>query len=292
MSKANLTLLNSMFDEDFERALDKHVEMGIKKLDLRDAIYGHWVADLDLETARKAKDAIDSRGLEVYCLSTGIFFEEIAKGEQVFREEHLGVLKHHIDLAKILGADVFRLTAPQLAERGADQSSMSIISSEYPWVVDVHREAVDRLADAGIRPTIENEASNCILSVVEDFGEFYESLDRSDSMGLTWDVQNHWATGVYPTKDVYNYLKPMLYYYHVKGGVYEDESSKTLKWNAALEDSNWPVVDITQRVVDDGVSPVICINPTQHGQNKPGYDYSAVPVRDIDFLRRSVKGLE
>jgi hypothetical protein len=36
---------------------------------------------------------------------------------------------------------------------------------------------------------------------------------------------------------------------------------------------------------------VICLNPS-HGAPKPGYDYTDVVKRDIDFLRKNVEGIE
>ena len=79
-------------------------------------------------------------------------------------------------------------------------------------------------------------------------------------------------------------------YYHVKGGQCTPGSTK-LAWNVALEDASWPVVEITKAVVQDGTSPVICVNPAQHGAEKDGYDYQGIVKRDIDFLRSSVAGL-
>jgi sugar phosphate isomerase/epimerase len=162
---------------------------------------------------------------------------------------------------------------------------------KYPWVFDVYREAIDRIVDAGLRPTIENEAFKCMLSRPDEIVEFFDRLDRSKSTGLTWDVQNQWATGVFPTLEVYKTLKPLIQYYHVKGGKFEG-ADKKLRWNVALEDADWPVVEITSRVVADGVSPVICINPAQHGESKSDYDYSNIVKRDIDFLRNNVPGVE
>ena len=67
--------------------------------------------------------------------------------------------------------------------------------------------------------------------------------------------------------------------------------SDQLADNVALEDSDWAVAEITRRVVADGVSPVICLNPPQHGAEREGYDYDSLPERDARFLRDSVPGI-
>lgn len=292
MARSQLTILNSMAGEDFKESLRTHRQWGLDWLDIRDAVYGHWVKDLDVETAKLAKADIDEVGLRVFCLSTSIFFAEIEKGEEVFRKEQLSMVDSVIELSRVLSPQVVRLIAAQMPTRQPDESAMDLVERDFPWVIDVYGEAIDRITDAGFRPTIENEAFRCFLSQVDDYGRFFEALDRSDSVGLTWDVQNHWATGVFPTLEVYEQLKPLIQYYHVKGGQDDGSPQRALKWNVALEDADWPVAEITQQVVDDGVSPVICINPAQHGEQKPGYDYSNIVKRDIDYLRANVRGLE
>lgn len=288
---SQLTILNSMADADFERSLEIHKQWGLKWLDLRDGIYGNWVANVDLESARRARDAINRSELDVFCMSTSTFFEEIEKGEALFREKHLGKLGHLIELGKIFQPKVMRIIAAQLPSRQAGEDAIELIDSKHRWVFDVYREAIDRIVDAGLRPTIENEAFKCMMSGPGEIVAFFDRLDRKDSVDFTWDVQNQWATGVFPTLEVYEQLKPLIRYYHVKGGQMEGGDQK-LRWNVALEDADWPVVEITSKVVADGVSPVICINPAQHGENKPGYDYSNIVKRDIDFLRNNVPGVE
>lgn len=292
MASAQLTLLNSMASQDFEESLQVHREWNLEWMDIRDGVYDHWVKDLPVEVARRAKERIDEARLQVYCLSTSIFFANIEKGEAFFRQEHLSKVDHVIELSKVLKPTVTRLVAAQLPSREDGQSSMELIRSDYPWVIDVYREAIDRITDAGLDVTIENEAFRCFLSRVEDFHEFFQALDRQGKVGLTWDVQNHWATGLFPSMEVYEELRPLIHYYHVKGGQDDRTPERRLKWNVALEDAEWPVQEITQAVVNDGVSPVICLNPAQHGEQKPDYDYSNIVKRDLDYLRANIVGVE
>jgi sugar phosphate isomerase/epimerase len=291
MQTAQLTMLNSMASEDFEESLRIHKKWGIEWLDLRDEIYGNWVATLDLETANRAKVAIDDAGMQVFCLSTSVFFADIAEGEAEFRDVHMRKLKDILEVAKVLQPRVVRVVAAQLAECERGTRSMPLIKEKYPWLADTYREALQLVHDAGFIPTIENEAFKCFLSQPEDFIEFFEWLDRPDIAHLTWDVQNQWATGVFPSLEIYETLKPLIHYYHVKGGQAVGASDR-LAWNVALKEASWPVVEITQAVVNDGVSPIICLNPAQHGAQKPDYNYEDIVKSDIDYLRRSVKGIK
>jgi hypothetical protein len=44
------------------------------------------------------------------------------------------------------------------------------------------------------------------------------------------------------------------------------------------------VTEITRRVIADGVSPVICLNPS-HGRPRPGVDAGDVTERDLQYVR-------
>jgi len=75
--------------------------------------------------------------------------------------------------------------------------------------------------------------------------------------------------GTYPTVEVYEALRPLLGYVHVKGGQAAADDPAKLKWKVGLDEASWPVREVIQAVVDDGVSPVICLNPA-HGEWKNG----------------------
>ncbi|WP_394216448.1 sugar phosphate isomerase/epimerase family protein [Brachybacterium vulturis] len=289
MKTAELTMLNSMADADLEVALAKHKEWGIRHLDIRDGIAGKWVKDITVGEAREAKRAIDDAGMDVFCLSTSIFYGDVTDGEASFHENQVGALDHILEIAEVLQPKLVRIIAAQLPGRAPDESAVEILQRDYPWLIDQYREVVDKIAAAGFTATIENEANKSFLSRTQDFVDFHEWLDRPE-VSLTWDINNQWATGVFPTQEDYEQLKPLIRYYHLKGGQHAD-ADKNLKWNSSLEDSTYDVVGITTRVVQDGVSPIICLNPSQHGENKPGYDYTNLVKRDIDFLRANVEGI-
>lgn len=279
-----------MAGNDFEQSLDQHLAWGITDLDIRDAVYGHWLKALPLPDAERAAAEVQKRNLAVHCLSSSVFFTDIAAGPDVFRGAHSAMLDHIIELAKIFRPRMVRLIAAQLSTRESGPTAVQTVRRDAPWVFDVYREAIDRIGAAGFTPTIENEAGRCLLSHPQEFVEFFDELDRAGAVTLTWDVQNQWATGVFPQPDMLDALGPLMAYYHVKGGRHVDESRK-LTWNVALADATWPIVETTQRVVDAGLSPVICINPAQHGEDDPDYDYQGIVKRDIDFLRTAIKGI-
>lgn len=289
MPTAELTILNSMAGSDLATQIAFHRRQGLRSMDLKNEIYGHWTTEVPLDVASRARTEIEAAGLTVHCLSTSIFFDSIEEGLAVFQKKHLGKVDHVIELARIFKPAFVRVTAAQLLAR-TEADAIADIRRDHSWVFDAYREVIDRVHEAGFNLTIENEVRQCFLSRTHEFLEFFEELDREGRVSLTWDVQNQWSTGVFPTVDVYDQLKALIRYCHFKGGSAEQPGG-ALAWNVALEEASWPVVAIAEKVVADDVSPVICLNPPQHGKAKPDYDYDAVTARDIDFLRKNVRGI-
>lgn len=276
-----------MAGEDFAQSLDTHVGWGIGVLDLKDCVLGKGIADLTDDEASRAAAMIRERGLSVHCLSSIIFHPSVEKGEAHFREHELGRVDRLVRIAEVLQPRVVRLLAPQTDRRGAVTDSVSYLKTEHPWVFDVFRQAIDEIDAAGFRTTIENECGSCIFSAPSEVLGFFNELQRPDSVGFTWDVQNFWQMGTFPSLEVYRQLRPLIDYYHVKGGRH-DGTSPDLRWRSTLEDASWPVLEITREVVSDGCSPVICLNPP-HGEAEEGRDISNLTKRDIDFLRREIQ---
>jgi sugar phosphate isomerase/epimerase len=282
MGAPRITILNSMAGADFEAALDQHVAWGLTDVDLKDRIFGKGVADLTRQEATRAAALIATRGLSTHCLSTGYFFAEVELGETEFRARYVDTLDKLIAVAEELRPTLVRLLAARTSARAEHAHVATYVADAYPWLISLYREAVDRLQTAGFAVTVENEVGGCILSSPEEILWFFDALDRPD-VCLTWDVQNLWQMGTTPTMDVYESLRDIMGYYHLKGGQSEPRSLE-LTWRSSLEDASWPVADITRQVAEDGVSPVICLNPS-HGAAKPEYDYSDIVARDIAYTR-------
>ena len=288
MPNVSFTMLNSMAHRDFETALDRHADWGLKHLDLKGGILGEDVVSLSSEQATQAKDMIESRGLSVYCMSTTLFDEFVEVGEDAFVVNHLDLVDRAIENANILQPHFVRLLAAKTRRRSEIVDSVSYLEKELGWLLGLYREAIEKISDAGFRVTIENECHDCLFANTGEIRGFFDRLDCGEKVSLTWDVQNLWQMGIFPTLAVYEDLKPWISYYHVKGGMAESTGG-SLKWRSSLEDASWPVEQITRRVIEDGVSPVICLNGS-HGERKADYDYENVTERDLIYMKRIWEG--
>lgn len=281
-----LTVLNDIVHSDFERSLDIQKSWGIELVDLRSKIYGKSFLELTDEEAARAVRALETRGMKVYCLSSGLFFDDIEKGEAYFREKHLGAVAALIEAARRFRPSVVRLLSATFGLRKRVADSMKHMEEHHPWVIPLYREAIDRIAGAGYKVTIENEVKDNILTTPEEIVGFFTRLDRPNQTTFTFDVQNLWLMGTFPSLEVYRTLAPWIGYYHLKGGM-ADETGTRLRWKSSLADASWPVLDITRAVVRDGRCEAICLNPS-HGDDLEGYDYEQLDRRNAEFLKSSI----
>ncbi|MBL9206787.1 MAG: TIM barrel protein [Opitutaceae bacterium] len=281
-----LTMLNGMAGSDFEVCCRRHVELGLKWLDLKDSLWGQTINNLSLENARRAADLAGEHGLGVACFSTALCSSYLAEGEETFRTRHLRTLDHVLKLAEILRPERIRLIAAMLKPFPADGQAMAVVEREYAWVFNVYRDLIDRMVAAGQRVLLENETPDSIFNQPEGVVRFFRVLDRAEKVRYTWDVQNLWQMGVFPTMDVYRTLRPLIGCIHLKGGRADAEGGP-LVHASALEDASWPVAEIMRAAVADGVAPVICLNPS-HGKQPPGWNLWETTRRDVAFLRRTL----
>jgi sugar phosphate isomerase/epimerase len=284
-----LTMLSSMADPDFEKALDRHVQWRIRDLDLKDRILGKDLPALTDREAARAAEMIRARGLSVHCLSTALFHGELAAGEESFRREHLGRLPRVLELAAVLRPRFVRLLPPKVAPVPPPEGHVAAARASSPWIFGLYRQAAGLIRAAGFEPTVENEVAGSLLASPADVAGFFAELGPDSGVSYTWDVQNMWQSGTFPSLEVYAAVRPRMSYLHLKGGIAEGPERR-LCWAAPLEEASWPVLEIVRRAVADGASSVICLNPS-HGQRRakpPGPAGPSDVERDIAFLRENV----
>jgi hypothetical protein len=279
-------MLNGMAGNDFEIAARRHAELGLHWLDLKDSLWGETINNLSLENARRAAAIARAHGLKVFCFSTALCDSDLSAGETAFRTRHAATLDHVLKVADILEPGYIRLIAAQLTPFPSEVLPVSVVEEKFPWVFPIYRDFADRIVRSGRRALIENETSNTIFNRAEGILRFFERLERPGQVHYTWDVQNLWQMGVFPTLEVYRQLKPIIGCIHLKGGRTEGDG-RTLVHASALENASWPVVEIMRAAVADGVAPFICLNPS-HGRPPPGYNVWEIAQRDVAFLRQNV----
>lgn len=282
-----MTLLSSILDGDFRLVLERQKALKLQFLDLKDGLFGKTVEQLDENEAQRAAALIEEFGLQIHCFSTSIGHSKLENSttETDFRTQHESALQNAICAAKIMRPRVIRLLVPRFPANRNGEIAVARLMREFPWLLGVYRDWIDQIAAAGFGILIENEARGCLLGSVADIKTFFEALNRPAAR-FTYDVQNLWQSGVFPSLEVYRALKPLIGALHLKGG--RGDENGELKWAAPLDEASWPVLPIVRAIVADGVAPFICLNPS-HGQKPEGWDNWQIAQREIAFLRREFK---
>jgi len=281
-------MLNSMAGADVEESFDRQRAWGLRLLDLKDCLFGKGVEHLTAEQAKRVRDAAERRGLRVHTLSTCLFHRDVEQGERAFRDADMPALDNALRVAEVLAPAQVRLLMARSARRREFLDSSVYLEARHPWVAKVYRQAAAAIRDAGFQAVIENETQDCLFAAPGEIVSFFAMLGDPPPAGLIWDVQNLWQVGTFPTLEVYKALKPVIRMVHLKGGR-TDTPGGPLQWQSQLQDASWPVVPIVRRVIEDGASPVLCLNPP-HGQAPPEFRYN--PRRDVEFLRNAIEGIE
>ncbi|TVY10445.1 TIM barrel protein [Paenibacillus cremeus] len=282
-----LTMLNSMASRNFTEALECFVRWGLDVVDLKDHIFGKSLIHLTDEETEAAAKALEERGLQAYCLSSELFYDDIEKGEAHFRSQHLERLERLIAIARRMRPAMIRLLAARSTQRASFNNSMTYIRQQAPWLIPMYQEAIDRIAAAGFQTTIENECRDCILATPTEVTSFFQALARPGKVHFTYDVQNLWEMGTFPTLEVYRTLKPLIGYLHLKGGRTGAEGERMV-WKSSLQDASWPVAAMVAEAVRDQVSPVLCLNAS-HGKELADVSYEHIVEQDLSFTQSLVR---
>ena len=274
-------MLNNMAGSDFLESLDRQAEWGITCVDLKDAVFGHNIVDLTDEECLRATQAIAERGMRTYCLSSTLLGGTIDTGEVAFRDANGTRVARLAEIAKAFQPTMVRLLAAQTARRAELDNAVRYVEQAQPWLIDFYNWAIEALRAAGFQVTIENEIGGSLFAKPEEVHALFKHFPRRN-VCFTWDIQNMWQMGTFPSMAVYRELQPLIGYVHLKGG--RTDGGDRLVWKAPLDEASWPVKEIVTAVIADGVSPVICLN-SSHGKMPDGYDCEEEVRRDVTFMR-------
>jgi hypothetical protein len=293
-----LTMLTEMISSDLEEAIPELKRIAIGWLDLKGGIFGKSIENLDPQDAERLAHLLEDTETRAYCFSSVLGHRNVSRvSESEFRGELLTGVSRIVETAKFVQPQLVRLLGCAFDGRKNWEDANDYLERHAPWVYSAYQEAVDVLADAKLTVTVENEPGSIFGTSAETVG-FFDRLGRGGKAFFTWDVQNMWQSGTYPTIEVYDRLRPTTNYVHLKGGKGTPESPRVMAYRSLLEDAGWPVKQIVQRVIDDGVSPVLCLNCSHGG---PAEDYPLADIwgtprvaaeearRDVAFLRRTFK---
>lgn len=212
-----LSVITDEISQDFEHSLDVLLEYGASGAELR-GLWSTNIADLTEDQSRRAKSALQERGLKVACLATPFFKCDIdpEQGADAAGPLHLApprdykaqldMLERCVKLAHFFETPFIRVFSfwrrsemtPSLEQRIAD-------SFEIPLSI-AERE--------GLTLALENEYACNIGSGAE--AAHFMSLIHSSALKVCWDPGNAYALGETPYPDGYNAIRQWVSHVHLK----------------------------------------------------------------------------
>lgn len=186
-----VSVITDEIGQDFARALDVSLSLGVRHVELR-SLWDENIAALDDEKIEKAKRLLDDRGMKVTAIA-GPFFKchlgpeyrsqigdtfGYASDESI--EEHWKILERSIQLAKVFETDLVRSFAFWRA--GAPTPAV------YEQIAELLEEAVRRIEPTGLRLALENEHA-CFIGNASESVEILQRV-HSPTLGLIWDPGN------------------------------------------------------------------------------------------------------
>ena len=192
--------------------LDKQIEAmhrnGLQGLEIRN-VDGENISSISLEKAREIRKKLDDAGQIVWSLGSPIGKIDIEKDSF---EAHLDVLRHSLDIARVLGTENIRMFSFFLPP----EKDPSLFRNE---VLDRLHRMVEVAEGSGVALCHENEkgiygdiASRC-LDVLTEVPELHGVFDPANFVQCGQDTLEAW-----------NLLQDRIAYMHVKDALFRDNS--------------------------------------------------------------------
>lgn len=192
------------FADETSPSIDKQIiamkRNGLQGLEVR-TVDGKNVSEITLEKARELKSKMDDAGLKVWSIGSPIGKIDIEKDDI---PAHFELLKHTLEVAKVLGAENIRLFSFYIPQ-GKNPDDYTDL------VIDSVRQMVEICKSYGINACHENEKG-----IFGDTPERCKKLfDAIPDLKGIFDFANYVQCGV-DTLAAWDLLKTNTYYIHVK----------------------------------------------------------------------------
>lgn len=224
-----LSVITDEISMEFEYALDVMLEYGCQGAELR-SLWGTNISDLSEEQMKRAKAALDARGMEVSCIASPLLKCDLygETGEATGNthqattrnmDEQLALLDRCIKAAKFFGTPYIRIFAFWKRSELTDNIEADIIRA---------LKEPARIAEAaGVVLGLENEHA-CFLGTGAQIARVIKAVG-SPALKAVWDPGNAFAAHELPYPDGYEACKADIVHVHVKDAATEGDGAKFVR---------------------------------------------------------------
>jgi len=221
-------IISDEISQDFEHALEVIKELGAEYVELR-TLWGKSLMDLSSIELKRLREVIEKSNLKVSIIASPLFkchleekeAKKVVRNTYLIEEkgysEHLKILEHSLELAKMFGTNIVRTFSFWKQGDLTDEVLEDILQKfEVP---------IKRAEEENIILALENE-HECFIGTGKESRRFLDRIS-SKNVGLIWDAGNAYFAGEVPYPDGYGLVKDRIVHVHIKDAG-KDEYGKLL----------------------------------------------------------------
>lgn len=238
-------VIGDEISQDFQTVVNVAKELNLDSIEVR-SVWDKPPQELTEDDINEMKRILDGTGIQIVGIASPFFKCDIDNAEE--RQEHLGILKRCIEVAKAFDINLIRTFVFWRTDNVLERWDEIIASYDEPL----------RMANGeGMILGMENEASTS-LSTVKLTERFIREID-SPNIRAIWDPANeaHAEGGEQPYPNAYDRIKPLMVHAHLKDAGENPETGELESVEVGEGVIDWQ--GQLQAFVDDGYEGHLCL---------------------------------
>ena len=237
-------VIGDEISQDFQTVVNVAKELNLDSIEIR-SVWDKPPQELTETDIDEMKRILDATGVQIVGIASPFFKCDIDNPQE--RQEHLGILKRCIEVAKAFDINLIRTFVFWNTDN---------VEERWSEIIGAYDEPVRMASGEGMILGMENEASTS-LSTAKLTERFIREID-SPNIRAIWDPANEaHSEGETPYPNAYERLKPLMVHAHLKDAGENPETGEmesvpvgegVIDWQGQL-----------QAFVDDGYEGHLCL---------------------------------
>ncbi len=238
-------VIGDEISQDFQTVVNVAQELNLDSIEIR-SVWDKPPQELTENDINEMKRILDGTGIQIVGIASPFFKCDIDNAEE--REEHLGILKRCIEVAKAFDINLIRTFVFWRTDN---------VEERWNEIIGSYDEPLGMANGEGMILGMENEASTS-LSTVKLTERFIREID-SPNIRAIWDPANeaHAEGGEQPYPNAYDRIKPLMVHAHLKDAGENPETGELESVEVGKGVIDWQ--GQLQAFVDDGYEGHLCL---------------------------------
>jgi len=264
---------------DFDETVCICAELRVGYIAPRGGLYGSDINHLQIDGARRMKEAMDRYGISVWAM--GSQFGKCSLTDPDDWTFHQDVLERHLQFAHMWGSKVLRVFPMNLPPEYGRGEERPDLEPYLPVIVERMRWACKRAEEESVLLALEPESST-FSGTLPEIRTIIDAVG-SKVLGVSWDVVNSFRPGHVAWPDEYPLIRGLVWDVHVKDAFFDpqDPSKKVSMTHIDLGEVPWH--DIFRQLLDDGYDGVASVETHLFARHAPRHRW--LQPATIDALR-------